>query len=160
MEQILHLNDKEVKLFGEDFTDIDLQNVLQIDYSNLNEEVATFPYVLNQLNFMLIEADDILRKENFKLDILKDNLTDLKSRLSFGVIDVIKARGIKSPTLANIEDEISQDPDVKALKEQIRNQKEIVIQATTNRDKLTALYWSARSKMECLQNLSSKVNLE
>ena len=159
MEKVLHLNDREIVLSGDNFDNIDLQKILVIDYDNLAEEVANFPYVLNQVNSLFVEAEDILRRENFALEVLKDNLSDLKSRLSFSVIEIIKAKGIKTPTIQNIEDEISQNEEIKTLKSQIQAKKKDIIDVTLNRDNLQGLFWSCKAKMDTIINLSNKLIL-
>lgn len=159
MEKVLHLNDREIVLSGDNFDNIDLQKILVIDYDNLAEEVANFPYVLNQVNSLFVEAEDILRRENFALEVLKDNLSDLKSRLSFSVIEIIKAKGIKTPTIQNIEDEMSQNEEIKTLKSQIQAKKKDIIDVTLNRDNLQGLFWSCKAKMDTIINLSNKSTL-
>lgn len=159
MEKVLHLNDREIVLYGDNFENIDLQKILVIDYDNLAEEVANFPYVLNQVNSLFVEAEDILRRENFALEVLKDNLSDLKSRLSFSVIEIIKAKGIKIPTIQNIEDEMSQNEEIKTLKSQIQAKKKDIIDVTLNRDNLQGLFWSCKAKMDTIINLSNKLTL-
>lgn len=159
MEKVLHLNDREIVLYGDNFENIDLQKILVIDYDNLAEEVANFPYVLNQVNSLFVEAEDILRRENFALEVLKDNLSDLKSRLSFSVIEIIKAKGIKTPTIQNIEDEMSQNEEIKTLKSQIQAKKKDIIDVTLNRDNLQGLFWSCKAKMDTIINLSNKLTL-
>lgn len=159
MEKVLHLNDREIVLSGDNFDNIDLQKILVIDYDNLAEEVANFPYVLNQVNSLFVEAEDILRRENFALEVLKDNLSDLKSRLSFSVIEIIKAKGIKTPTIQNIEDEMSQNEEIKTLKSQIQAKKKDIIDVTLNRDNLQGLFWSCKAKMDTIINLSNKLTL-
>lgn len=159
MEKVLHLNDREIVLYGDNFENIDLQKILVIDYDNLAEEVANFPYVLNQVNSLFVEAEDILRRENFALEVLKDNLSDLKSRLSFSVIEIIKVKGIKTPTIQNIEDEMSQNEEIKTLKSQIQAKKKDIIDVTLNRDNLQGLFWSCKAKMDTIINLSNKLTL-
>lgn len=159
MEKVLHLNDREIVLYGDNFENIDLQKILVIDYDNLAEEVANFPYVLNQVNSLFVEAEDILRRENFALEVLKDNFSDLKSRLSFSVIEIIKAKGIKTPTIQNIEDEMSQNEEIKTLKSQIQAKKKDIIDVTLNRDNLQGLFWSCKAKMDTIINLSNKLTL-
>jgi hypothetical protein len=73
MNYSIELKDREINFeSGEDLSDFDLQALLKIDYTDLLEEIRCFPFVLNQINFLLIESKNHLNETKFQLDIILD----------------------------------------------------------------------------------------
>lgn len=159
MDKIIELKDRTLKLSLEEDNELELSKLLKIDPFNLKEDISLFPFVCNQVNFLLVEANDILRKEEFKMDILKDNLEEYKARIFLPTKKELQDKGEKSPTLTLIDSQIILKSDYKDMKESIRFQKEVIADAVRNRDYLNSLYWSCKSKMELLISLSKNVNL-
>ena len=50
------LKDREISFdSGEDLKEYDLKSLLQIDYTDIKTEIAYFPFILNQINFLFIK---------------------------------------------------------------------------------------------------------
>ena len=75
MGKIICLNDREVELSFNELDNLPLQELLTINYSKRLMILLIFPFIVNQINFLLVEANDILRKEEFQLDCLTRQYT-------------------------------------------------------------------------------------
>lgn len=155
----IQLRDKTIFLKGSELSEIDLQEILKVHYDNIEQEIADFPYILNQLNLLVIEAGDILRDEEFQLEVCKSNLEEYKGRISFEVIKELKEEGIKSPTVSDISNRIISLPDYIKISESIQIQRQKNIKLLRDKEMITSLYWSAKCKMDILINLSKNVIL-
>lgn len=159
MGKILQLNDREINLNFEELNNLDLEEILTINYSSIKEDLQIFPFVANQLNFLLVEATGILNEEEFKLEVLQSNLDEYKAKTFIQVKkDLIDNQGEKNPTISFIENQIKIKDDYKNLLESIRCQKKIIAESKKNRDYLNGLYWSASSKMNILVSLAKNIN--
>ena len=162
MGKTIHLVDREIELAFDELDSLPLEEILVIDYSKLEDDVSTFPFIVNQINFLLVEANDILRNEELQLDYLQANINEYKAN-AFMVVkgNLIKKelidKGEKSPTISLIESQIALQQEFKDLQESFRCQKKKIAEATKNRDYLNGLYWSCKSKMEVLVALSKNL---
>lgn len=159
MEKIINLNGKDIKLNFEELDTLALEEILTIDYTKVEEEASIFPFVVNQINFLLIEASDIVRKEEFQLECVQSNLDEYKANSFLKVKKDLQEKGEKNPTISLIESQIALQEGYKQLKEAIRCQKIKIAEATKNRDLLNGLYWSAQNKIKILVNLSNNIKL-
>ena len=159
MEKVINLNGKDVKLNFEELDTLALEEILTIDYTKVEEEAAIFPFVVNQINFLLIEASDIVRKEEFQLECVQSNLDEYKANSFLKVKKDLQEKGEKNPTISLIESQIALQEGYKQLKEAIRCQKIKIAEATKNKELLNGLYWSAQNKIKILVNLSNNIKL-
>ena len=160
MEKIINLNGKDIKLNFDELDNLALEEILTIDYTKIEEEAAIFPFIVNQINFLLIEASDAVRKEEFQLECVQSNLDEYKANSFLKVKKELQEKGEKNPTISLIESQIALQEGYKNLKESIRGQKIKIAEVTKNRDLLNGLYWSASSKMKLLINLSNSISKE
>lgn len=159
MEKIINLNGKDIKLNFEELDTLALEEILTIDYTKVEEEAAIFPFVVNQINFLLIEASDIVRKEEFQLECVQSNLDEYKANSFLKVKKDLQEKGEKNPTISLIESQITLQEGYKQLKEAIRCQKIKIAEATKNKELLNGLYWSVQNKIKILVNLSNNIKL-
>lgn len=157
MSKVIQLKDKEVQLNFEEVNNLDLTEVLTIDYVNIKEDIQGFPFVVNQLNFLVVEANSELNKEKFQLEILNANLDELKAKLYIKVKKDLIECGEKSPTVSLIESQIKLDESYKQLVEAVRCQKQKIVDAEKNKDYLSGLYWAAQAKLNLLVNLAKNI---
>lgn len=154
------LKDREISFdSGEDLKEYDLKSILQIDYTDIKTEIAYFPFILNQINFLLIESKGVLNDAKFQLDIIKDNLENYKAKLYGEVRDELIEQGQKNPTITAIDTQISIKPHFKELKESYRMQERKIADLQNQTDYISSLYWNAKAKAEILINLSKSLNI-
>lgn len=159
MSKTIQLKDKEVSLNFREINDLDLEEILTIDYNSIKEDIQTFPFIVNQLNFLLVEARSIVNQEKFQLDILNANLKGYEAENFISVKKQLVESGEKTPTVALIENQIKTFKTHKELSEAIRCQKRKIVEAEKNEQYLNGLYWSAQSKMNMLCNLSKNIEI-
>ncbi|QIG63477.1 hypothetical protein DAC16_248 [Bacteroides phage DAC16] len=159
MGKIIQLGDREVELSFNELDNLPLEELLTINYSKISEDISTFPFIVNQINFLLVEANDILRKEEFQLEYLQANINEYKANSFMSVKKQLMEEGEKSPTISLIESQIFLKKEYIDLQEAFRCQKRKIAEATKNRDYLNGLYWSSKSKMEVLISLSKNISI-
>lgn len=157
MGKIIQLGDREVELSFNELDNLPLEELLTINYSKISDDISTFPFIVNQINFLLVEANDILRKEEFQLEYLQANINEYKANSFMNVKKQLMEEGEKSPTISLIESQIFLKKEYIDLQEAFRCQKRKIAEATKNRDYLNGLYWSSKSKMEVLISLSKNI---
>lgn len=157
MGKIIQLGDREVELSFNELDNLPLEELLTINYSKISDDISTFPFIVNQINFLLVEANDILRKEEFQLEYLQANINEYKANSFMSVKKQLMEEGEKSPTISLIESQIFLKKEYIDLQEAFRCQKRKIAEATKNRDYLNGLYWSSKSKMEVLISLSKNI---
>lgn len=145
MGKIIQLGDREVELSFNELDNLPLEELLTINYSKISEDISTFPFIVNQINFLLVEANDILRKEEFQLEYLQANINEYKANSFMSVKKQLMEEGEKSPTISLIESQIFLKKEYIDLQEAFRCQKRKIAEATKNRDYLNGLYWSSKS---------------
>lgn len=160
MSRIVHLKDKEIALNFEELNELNLEEILVIDYSTLKEDLQTYPFVVNQIGLLLNEANNILRQENLQLDEMKNKLEEYKANKFIEVKKELIEGGEKSPTITLVESQIKLKRGYKELQEAIKAKISQINTATYERDNLNSLYWSSQSKMNLLVNLSKSIKVE
>lgn len=158
--QIIQVGNKEIKLNFNEMNELDLEDVLTIDYSNIKDEVSVFPFIVNQLGFLLSESQNILRKEELQLELLEAKIEEYKSQVFLTIKSNLISNGEKSPTLSLIESQIKIQEQYRNLQKSYFCQKQKIIEAQKNKDHLNTLYWSAQSKQQTLVSLSKSINLD
>ena len=159
MSKQINLGGREINLDFQEINDLDLQQVLQIDYLNLKDEIQSFPFVVSQLNFLVVEANSLVNKAKFQLDILNSNLEELKAKLFIKTKKELIEGGEKNPTISLIDNQIRLDQSYKDLSESIRCQKQNIAENEKNRDYLSGLYWASQAKLQILVSLSKNIDL-
>lgn len=144
---VIEWGDKMVSLQVHNFsTDVDVEDILKIDYSNLLGEILTWPVLYNRIANLKAEIDHEVRIQKFDFEIFEANLREEVRR---------KLSGLKTGrvTLDEIDTEVKMNINYRSLQEQIfKRQKDAQI--------LDNLYWSAQSKTQLLQRLSEKIRPE
>lgn len=159
MGKVIQLKDKEIKLNFDELNDLDLESVLMIDYVNLKEDIQGFPFVVNQLNFLVVEANSILNQDKFQLELLDSNLKEESAKLFLKIKKDLIDKGEKSPTISLIESQIRLEDSYKQISEAIRGQKQKIAEDEKNRDYLQSLYWASNAKLNILVSLSKNLQI-
>lgn len=144
---IIELKNKTLSLTIRDFGlgDIEIEDLLQIDMSNLLADLITWPVIFNRIGNIKAEIDNILREQQFDLSLFEAQKYEEHKKK-------IIADGNKA-TETGIEMSIKRDP-----KYQIKKMNVFKIQKQA--DIIDGLYWSAKSKDKKLEVLSVKVKPE
>ena len=157
MSKTIQLKDREIQLNFEEIDNLDLESVLTIDYVNLKEDIQGFPFVVSQLNFLVVEANSIINQDKFQLDILNSNFEEMKAKLFLKIKKELFDSGEKSPTISLIDNQVKLEESYKQLSESIRCNRQKMAENERNRDYLSGLYWAAQAKLNLLVNLSKNV---
>lgn len=143
---VIELKSKMVVLKTLPFdTDIDVDEVLKIDYSNLVGEILTFPVLLNRIANLKAEMQHIVNESEIDVRVFEAQLTEEKRK------DILNKGG--KGTVAEIEAAVRLDS-------RYRLKKNDFFAKQKNLDYLDSLYWAAQSKMNLLNKISDKIRPE
>lgn len=140
-KKIIKIGDKTWTLVIKPFDDeVEIDDLLRIDYSNLIGEIVTFPVVVNRIGIMLAEAESAVSEKKLNLDVFE---AKTKERLR---TEITEANG-KAPTVEALNNAVLQEPAYQAMRRG-------VINAQKTRDYLNSVFWSAKDKSAKLDKLS------
>lgn len=141
------IGNKVIVLKYADFdTDIDLDAVTSIDYSNLYGEIVTISALLNRVG--ILKADIENAYTDFKLEV-----SIFESQQRKKIVRDALALGSKKPSEASIEDDLNTDPKVIAMRKRLNE-----LQRDVNY--IDAVYWAIQSKDKKLSVLMKGVTPE
>lgn len=139
---IIELKSKMVVLNVLPFdTDIQIDDILRIDYSNLIGEILTFPVLLNRIMNLKAEMSNMVKESEVDLDVFEAELSEKKRR-------ILSANG--KVTIGEVANAVKVDAAF------IAKQKSH-FSLIKNLDYLDGLYWSAQSKSKLLEKISDKI---
>lgn len=133
---------------------INVEDYLKIDYSNIMGECLTYSIILNRVGIMKAEIEDYVRECKFSLEILESQLKEQYRRiLASPKTDSKGKEAIAKPTQDQVDTQVMLDKDYQiATRKFFKAQKDLGI--------VEALYWSAKSKDSKLNKFSEKVRPE
>lgn len=141
------IGDKIIVLKQEEFdTDINMDDITQIQYSNLYGEIVTVSALMNRIGILKAMVDN--EYEEYKLDVA---IFESEKRRAF--ISSKIASGEKKPTEQQSDDYLNTHPEVTMKRKRL-----LVIKR--NSDYINALYWSIQSKDRKLSVLMKGVTPE
>lgn len=121
--------------------EIEVEELIQIDYSNLLGEIITFPVVFNRIANLRAEANNLLGRATFDMKVIESQLyEEYRNKEVDG-----KKISQKDAELA-----VPRDPRMKKKMESL-------FQMQRYYDYCDALYWSAQSKDTKLNKLMERV---
>lgn len=135
---------------------IDIEDLLNIDYTNLVAEILTFPVILNRLGVLLAEIENYLRTAQLNLELEKDKLKETRALAETEAFKELK-KTINSPTIPQITAQALLNPALQEHTNKFNIQQKEVIAIQKDRDLVNSFYWSAKSKDEKLNKLSDKL---
>lgn len=141
-KKIINIGEKSYRLIFDQFDDseVDIDELLKIDYSNLIGEIVTFPVIVNRFGLLLAECESKLSEAKLNLDVLE---AKIKERLRKELVD---DKG-KSPTIDTLNNAMVQENSYQVMKKR-------VIEVQKTRDYVNSIYWAAKDKSEKLDKLS------
>lgn len=126
-------------------TDIDVDEVLKIDYHNLVGEILTFPVLLNRIANLKAEMQNLVNEGEVDVRVFEAQLTEEKRK------DITNKGG--KGTVGEIEAAVRLDSRYRLKKNDFYSKQK-------NLDYLDSLYWAAQSKMTLLNKISDKIRPE
>ena len=151
---ILEIGNKIYSIDPVEFSgDINVEELLQVDYNNIMGDIITFPVVFNRIANIKAEIDSLLREVEFDFDVYESQLTE-EYRISL-CREEINSRSTKMiwPTGDQIKNTIRQLKIYKVkMYEVIKVKKQTKI--------IDGLYWSAKMKGKMLETISNKIQPE
>ena len=151
----INLENKIVILKVENFeTDIDMDDILKIDYSNILGEVLTFPVIMNRIGILRAELQNTLSTEEFDLKVYAAKLGEMfRKNLSKSETDAGGNKKVKQPTVQQLENEV-----LLAAGYILRQKK--VFRIRKEWEFVDSLYWAAKEKSKKLDYCSGSIKPE
>lgn len=133
--KIVQVKDKTYRFNFEDFEeDVDIDDLLKIDYDNLIGEMITFPVIVNRFGTLLAEAESKVAEAKLNLEVFEAK-TKEKIR-----IELTEKNG-KSPTVEALNNAVLMNSAYQAMKKKL-------IDTQKTRDYINSAFWSAKDKSD------------
>lgn len=146
------LRDKIISLKINSFdTDVDVDDILKIDYANIMGEVLTFPVLMNRIGLLKAEQEEIVSYAKLDLEIYQAQLSEEKRKsLTQPELDSKGNQKMSKPTVAEVDNAVLLDKKFRVKKEAFfRKQRDMAY--------IESLYWAAKSKDDKLNKLSNQL---
>ena len=141
MKKSVIIGEKTYNLIFDEFEDdVQVDELLKIDYSNILGEMVTFPVIVNRFGNLLAEAESKVAEAKLNLEVYEAK-TKEKIRA-----ELVEASG-KNPTVEALNNALMCDKPYQILKKKY-------IEIQKNRDYINSIFWSAKDKSEKLNKLS------
>lgn len=155
--KVFSFGDKMVNLTFNNFEgNVDIDDVLKIDYANIVGELLTFPVIVNRFGVLLAEMEEAVKKAQFNLELSKADFEEEKAKIEQEVFKELK-KTISSPTLSQINGTLIQREDYKNCLRIYNNEKLKQIELETDKAKINSLYWAAKAKMDIITKMTDKI---
>lgn len=144
----LAFGDRIIKINLNDFDkNVDVDNLLKIDYANLVAEMITFPVVVNRFGILVADMDNKIAEAKLDLEIYT---AKAKRNLRRELIEVDDKGKNKNPTIGEVDDALLKDKVWQSKKKQ-------TFEVQKERDYINSIYWSAKDKSTKLDKLSLSI---
>ena len=142
MKRIIHIGNENYRLTFDDFDDdINIDNLLSIDYSNLIGEIVTFPLIVNRFGILLADAESKVQEAKLNLEVF-----EAKTKESLRV-SLSESNGGKNPTVDNLNNALTANAAYQAFRKKLIEKQKI-------RDYINSVYWASKDKSQKLDKLS------
>lgn len=140
--KVVVIGDKTFKLVFDEFeSEVDVDSLLRIDYSNLIGELATYPVIVNKFGQLLADAESEVSEAKLNLEVFE---AKMKERLR---VEMAEANGGKSPTVEALNNAVVSNKAYQTIRKKC-------IESQKTRDYINSIFWSAKDKSEKLNKLS------
>lgn len=154
MEQvIIPFDNKKVILTYEAFdTDIDMDEITKIDYSNLFGEMVTVSNLMNKIGLLKADVEAVVKDHDMQLSILKAEKMEAYRKSLTREVPYVRGTGSKTVEAGSteVENHVLMDKAYKI--KWIEN-----IKIHKNKEYIESLYWSIKSKDDKLNALMKGV---
>jgi len=133
-------------------TDVDTDDILKIDFSNILGEILTFSVIYNRIGILRAEMENIVKRAEFDLEIYRANLEERLRKSLSRKENYYRKDGTKivEPTSTEITNNVFMD-------EGFQNKKSVFFRLKKEFSYVENLYWSAKSKDDKLNKISEKI---
>jgi len=139
--KLVQVKDKTYRFNFEDFEEeVDIDDLLKIDYDNLIGEMITFPVIVNRFGTLLAEAESKVAEAKLNLEVFE---AKTKERIR---TELTEQNG-KSPTVEALNNAVLMNTAYQAMKKKL-------IDTQKTRDYINSAFWSCKAKDEKLNKLS------
>jgi hypothetical protein len=152
---VIEVRGKLYRLQIEDFdTDLDLDDIVGIDYTNIRGELLTFPIVYNRIGIFKAEMSNAAQRAKMNVEIVR---SQLNQHYRTALTEEGRDYKGKPKTIKPTVDEISaaivcDDAYQKAYEDYLNAQRRL--------DYMESIYWACQSKDQKLNRLSEKLRPE
>lgn len=149
MKKVITIGEKTYALRFDEFDeDVEIDELLKIDYSNLLGEMITFPVIVNRFGTMLAEAESKVSECRLAMDVFEAK-TKEKIR-----VELTEASG-KNPTVEALNNALLSNNSYSAMRKRY-------IEAQKTRDYINSIFWSCKDKSDKINALlkNSEITLE
>lgn len=144
-KRIIQIGGNTYKLIFDNFDeDVDIDSLLNIDYSNLIGELVTFPVILNRFGILLAEAESQVAETKLNMDVYE---AKTKERLR---IELAEQNNGKAPTVEALNNAVVSNKAYQAMKRKY-------IEVVKTRDYINSIFWAVKDKSEKLNKLSLSI---
>lgn len=148
---VISVGDQLIKFSLKEFDEeINIDDVLKIDYSNLVGEVLTCAVVLNRFGILLSEVENKVKMSKLNLEIY---IAKKKEQLRLSNKKKDSKGNLKDLTISELDDLITTDKVFIVKKQKI-------FDLEKQEKYVNSIYWSLKDKAEKLSKLSFDVNLD
>jgi hypothetical protein len=137
----ISIGDNIYRLSYEEFDNINIDDLLKIDYSNIIGELITFPIIVNRFGLLLADAESQVSELKLNIDVYE---AKIKEKIRLKLTEQNKG---KNPTVDALSSAVLQDRGFQALRKRL-------IEVQKIRDYMNSVFWSAKDKSEKLNKLS------
>lgn len=140
-----------LKVLDED-QEIDAEDILNIDYSNIIGEVLTFSVILNRIANLKAEINNTYSNAKLDLEIKEAQLSEkFRKELTEDILDK-NGNFLKKdkPTVKEVENKVITDEEFIAMRRE-------VFKLEKQQSYLESLYWAAQDKSKKLDKLGSSI---
>jgi|SRR5690606_4921982 len=149
--KVIHLKNKTVVLKLEDFSgEIDVEELLQVDYNNIIGDIITFPVLFNRIARLKAEAESLLEEIKFDFDKWEAEQYSLYEKQLTREVTNSRSTKTEVPTKTQVMTALIQTKEYRVKRFQ-------VIDASRALGIIDALYQSAKSKDKKLDSISMKL---
>lgn len=143
--------DKIINLHFEEFeSDIDVDQLTSIDWTNLYAEIITIPALMNRVGLWKAEAENEYASQKMSFEIYKAQTAHLLRKTPKTVISASGGDSKKPKSNPEVEEEVLMDQGV-----QLRQRKLLRLQKEAAY--MDALYWAVKSKEMKLNRISDNM---
>lgn len=130
--------------------EIDTNDFLKIDYSNIMGELITFPIIMNRIGLLRAEMEEIVKTKKFEAEIYTSKLKAYyrKKMTSREAADGGK---LKKPTIDEVNDSVLADEGYQLVQ---RN----LIRTEKGFAQIESCFWSAKDKSHKLDKIAEKLS--
>jgi hypothetical protein len=152
---VLELPNKMVVLTLTAFdTDVDVDQLTNIQYHNIIGEILTFPVIMNRVGNLKADMESLVAEAKLDFQIFEAQTQEQKRKELTFIVDGPKGgTKVDKPTATEVENAVILTPEYRVKKKHL-------FSLQKNLGYVESLYWSAKDKSSKLDILSAKLKPE